>query len=72
MIRIKNRFIKYFVILGWIVFNFTLYMLKVDFYIQLLNSISIYTWLIVTIGSILAYVKNLKTLTIFRNEGGMI
>lgn len=72
LIRIKNRFIKYFTVLGWIVFNLVLYIFKVDFYIQLLNSISTYTWFVVAIGSILAYIKDLKTLIIFRNKEGMI
>ncbi|WP_034602240.1 hypothetical protein [Clostridiisalibacter paucivorans] len=72
LIRIKNRFIKYFTVLGWIVFNLVLYIFKVDFYIQLLNSISTYTWFVVAIGSILAYIKNLRTLIIFRNKEGMI
>ncbi|MBS4536622.1 hypothetical protein GOQ29_13440 [Clostridium sp. D2Q-14] len=61
MTRIKSRLIKHFIILGWIVFNLTLYILKIDFYIQLLNSISIYISLIVAIGSICIYKKTSKT-----------
>lgn len=72
IIRIKNRFIKHFTVLGWIIFNLVLYIFKVDFYIRLLNSVSVYIWFIVAIGSILLYIKNLETLIIFRNREGMI
>lgn len=70
--KIKNISTKYFTVLGWIVFNLVLYIFKVEFYIQLLNSISIYTWLIVAMSSTVVYIKNLKTLIIFRNMEGMI
>lgn len=69
--RIKNRLIKYVIILSWIVFNLSLYISKVDLYIQLLSSISIYTWLIVTVVSIYLYMKNLKTLVIFSRKEGV-
>ena len=55
--KVKNRSIKYFITLGWIGFNLILFILKVDFYIQLLNKVSIYTWTIVAIGSLIIYVK---------------
>lgn len=70
--RLKTRLIKYLTIFGWIGLNLALYMIKVDYYIELLNNISIYTWFIVTIISVLVYIKNLKKLTIFRQREGMI
>ena len=70
--RIKNRYVKYFIILGWIVFNLILYIFKVDFYIKFLNGISLYTWIMVTLGSVFVYIKNLKALIVFRNKEGMV
>jgi len=70
--KVRNRTIKYFTVLGWIGVNLVLFILKVDFYIQLLDKVSIYTWIIVAISSLIIYVKNLKTLIVFRNIEGMI
>lgn len=70
--KVKNRSIKYFITLGWIGFNLALFVLKIDFYIQLLNKVSIYTWIIVAVASLIMYIKNLKTLIVFRNMEGMI
>lgn len=70
--KVKNRSIKYFTTLGWIGFNLALFILKIDFYIQLLNKVSIYTWIIVAIASLIMYIKNLKTLIVFRYMEGMI
>lgn len=72
MTNIRNMFTKYFVFLGWIVFNFALVIFKVNFYIKLIDSISIYTWFAVTIISIVIYMRNLKKLILFRKRKGMI
>lgn len=60
--KVKNRSIKYFITLGWIGFNLALFVLKIDFYIQLLNKVSIYTWIIVAVASLIMYIKILKHL----------
>lgn len=70
--RINNVSTKYFTVLGWIFINLALYLFKVDFYIQLLNSISIYTWIVVVIVSIFVYLKKLKWLIVFRNIEGVV
>lgn len=70
--RFRNKITRYFIILGWIIFNLALHSLKVGIYIQFISNISIYIWFIVTIGSMYIYIKNLKRLIVFENEGGMI
>lgn len=70
--RFKNRLTRYFSIFGWLGANFFLYVFNVDYYIELVSNISIYTWLIVTVVSTFVYAKNLKKLTILRQREGMI
>lgn len=70
--KFRNRITRYFIILGWIIFNLALHVLKVDIYIQFISNISIYTWFIVTMGSMYIYIKNLKALIVFENKGGVV
>lgn len=70
--RIKNIYTKYFTVFGWIGLNIGLYLFKAGLYIRFLNRISIFTWCIVASVSIVAYMKNLKRLIVFRNIEGVI
>lgn len=72
IMKLKNKLAKYTVIFGWIGFNTALCMFKVNYYIDLLNNISTYTWTIVALGSIFIYLKNLKEFTLLRCRKGMI
>lgn len=68
----NSRCIKYLAILGWIGINISLYIVKADFYIELINNISIYIWLIVISGSIYGYIGHLKKFVMFRSKEGVI
>ena len=72
MMKLKSKFTKYFMVMGWIVVNLALYYFSVSFYTKLLNNISIYTWCAVIIGSLFIYIKNIKKLISFRNIEGVI
>lgn len=72
MMKLKSKFTKYFMVMGWIVVNLALCIFSVNFYTKLLNNISIYTWCAVTIVSIFIYILNLKKLISFRNSEEVI
>lgn len=72
MMKFKSKLTKYFIIIGWIVGNLALCIFGINYYIKLLNNISIYTWCAVTIVSIFIYIINLKKLISFSNPEEVI
>lgn len=72
--RFCLRWTKYFVIIGWVLFNMALRILVLETFIKLLNDVSIYIWFGVTAICIYGYIKNLKKLLNhkFRSIKGVI
>lgn len=63
---------KHFTVGGWILINILLIIYSREFYNRLLINIPVYVYLIVIIGCIYAYIKNLKKLIFSRDLGGVI
>ncbi|MCR1899148.1 hypothetical protein NSA47_09145 [Irregularibacter muris] len=64
--------IRYFIVGGWILANLLLIIYSKKFYNMLLSHIPIYVYLVVAIGCIYTYIKNLKKLIFSSDLGGMI
>lgn len=67
-----RKFVKYIVIIGWIFINFALSIFNKNIYIELLTSMPIFVYLIVTAFCIYTYLKKLKKLINFSNMKGVI
>lgn len=70
--NISTGITKYFIMPGWLLFNFALWIFDKEFYIKLLAGISVYVYLAVTIVAIYVYINKLKRLSGFKSIQGVI
>ncbi len=72
MMKFKSKVIKHTIVIAWIIGNLALYISNINFYVNLLNNISLYMWCAVTIVSLFIYLINLKKLISFSNPEEVI
>ncbi|WP_055669509.1 hypothetical protein [Desnuesiella massiliensis] len=68
----KSKITKFFVIGGWILINLFLCLSNIKSYINVLNTIPIYVYLVVTLLCIYGHIKRLKNIMSFRSIKGEI
>lgn len=67
MLKIRNMIMKWVVITGWIVLNGTLYIMNVDIYNRIIMNTPTYVYAIVSASCIYLYLKNIKSLLLYKN-----
>lgn len=63
LINIKNNIMKYVIVIGWVALNCTLYIRDISMYSDIISGIPNYVYLMVSIGSMYIYIKNIKKLS---------